>query len=113
MSTLTEQEGCAVLKRVFEARGYRIQENTPLRYGDVSFNVDGWDTDRGVGYEYITKAAGDHDELTPEEMATLSEWNAERRIALFMIDEADVLGAPELEWAANRFLDDLAARAQE
>lgn len=110
MPILSERAGCAVLKRVFEARGYTILENFPFREGEIAFRVDGWDPEYRVGYEYITKDAGDHEELPPEAMATLSEWNAEGKMALFLIDHADVQGAPELEFAANRFLDDVAAR---
>ena len=111
MSVLTETQGCAILRRVFKARGYQIEENFPFRSGEIAFSVDGWDPKYRVGYEFITKAAGDHEDLPPETMATLSEWMSEGRLDLFLIDQADIHSESDLEWAANRFLDDLAARA--
>ena len=105
---ITEVAGCALLKRVFEARGYKINENVRFYEADVSFDADGWDPVHRVGYEYIT-SGGDHDDLTPEEMATLGQWRAEGNLAFFLIDNADVRGAAELEWAADQFLDEVAA----
>jgi hypothetical protein len=112
MSVLTEEQGCAVLRRVFQTRGYQIQTNFPFHAGNVAFHVDGWDPAYRVGYEFITKGAGDHEDLPPEAMAQLSEWMTEGRLALFMIDQADVHSETDLEWAANRFLDDLASRSK-
>ena len=112
MTTLTNAQGCAVLRPLFEARGFRIQENVPFAEGPVRFDIDGWDPIHRVGYEFICSDSGDHDDLTPDEMATLAEWMGEGRLAIFLIDQADVRGEAELAYAAKGFLDDVERRRQ-
>jgi len=107
---LTEAQGCAVLKRVFSSRGYKIQENVDFSEGTVKFNADGWDPKARVGYEYMTVEAGDHDDLSPDEMKQLGNWMNQGKLFFFIVDEANIEDEEELSWAANRFLDEVARR---
>ena len=107
---LSESQGCEVLKAIFEARGFRIAEDFPFREGKVAFNVDGWDPEARVGYEYMTHSARDHADLEPDELLLISEWNERGRLFIFIVDETEVNSAEELSAAANAFLDEVDAR---
>lgn len=108
--TLSEADGCAILKRVFEARGFSIAEAFAFREGDVSFTADGWDPTARVGYEYMTREEGDHEDLTPRELERLAEWMESGRLFFFIVDETDIADAKELEGAAHAFLDEVERR---
>jgi hypothetical protein len=101
---MDEHEGCAVLKRRFTAAGLSIEESYPLREGDVAFNVDGFDPQRRVGYEYITTAAGDREEITPALIAALEERMARAELFVLLVDEAEAPTEETLIHAADHFL---------
>lgn len=105
-----EEEGRRILKGVFERRGFRIVEDFPFREGDVAFTADGWDTDARVGYEFMTTADRDHEDLQPDELLRLHEWVQSGRLFLFIVDETDIEGEEELVSAAESFLDEVEAR---
>jgi hypothetical protein len=107
---LSESEGCAVLHRVFAARGYTIAENVPFDEGGVRFTADGWDAGARVGYEYLTRLAGDHAELAPGVLAELGRRIAVGELFFFVVDEVAVASEEELAAAANGFLDEVARR---
>ena len=54
---IKEAEGCSILARVFESRGYRIARDVGLELGDIEFTADGWDAGAKVGFEYMTREA--------------------------------------------------------
>ncbi|MEZ4383249.1 MAG: hypothetical protein R3A79_18115 [Nannocystaceae bacterium] len=107
---ISEAEGCAILTRVFESRGYRIARDVLLAVGGVELTADGWDADARVGFEYMTLEAGDHADLTPAEMVELGERMERGELFLFVIDENRIEVAEDLEWAARAFLDEVARR---
>src|ERR1700761_3934786 len=104
---MDEATGCSVLKEQFTQAGFAIQENYPLKEDPICFNVDGFDPVRRIGYEYITTAAGDRTELTPELIAALETQMAQGApgaLYIFLVDELEVSGPDELCTAAARFL---------
>lgn len=107
---LAEDEGCEVLREVFTRRGYTVAREVAFAEGDLRFTIDGWDAAARVGYEYLTRASGDHDDLTPAELAALGERIERGELYVFVIDEASVADADALRWAAERFLDEVARR---
>jgi len=107
---LDEDEGCAVLLRVFVERGYRPVRDVRFAEGDVTFDIDGWDAEARVGFEYMTRHAGDHDDLTQEELGVLEARMRRGELFVFIVDETDIADAGELEWAAHRFLDEVQRR---
>lgn len=107
---LTEAEGCAVLAQVFAARGYAIARDVPFAEGGVRFSMDGWDAQARVGFEFLTREAGDHDELSAGMMTELAERMERGELYVFLLDEIEVVDADELAWAANAFLDEVARR---
>lgn len=107
---LGEDEGCDVLFEAFTRRGYAIARGVAFAEGGVTFEVDGWDAAARVGFEYLTRTSGDHDDLTPDELAELGARIDRGELYVFVIDEASVADADELRWAAERFLDEVARR---
>lgn len=107
---LSEAEGRAVLKEIFETRGYQIREDFPFREESVTFNADGWDPDARVGYEYMTHEERDHEDLSPDELLRIGEWVEAGRLYLFIIDETDIAGREELAAAAIGFLEEVDRR---
>ena len=107
---LTDAQGCAVLTEVFEARGFAIERDVKLAEGDLEFTADGWDAAARVGFEYLTHEAGDHLDLTPEELQRLAARMEAGELYVFVIDEGQIEDPDELRWAAERFLDEVTRR---
>lgn len=107
---LHEDDGCRILKTVFERRGFSIVEEFPFREGDVSFTADGWDPNARVGYEFMTTTQKDHEDLQPDELLRLTEWIEAGSLFLFIVDETDIESENELIAAAEAFLDEVEAR---
>ena len=107
---LTEQEGCDVLARVFAARGFHVERDVFFDEAGVSFTVDGWDREARVGFEYMTREAGDHEDLTADEIGRLAARMERGELYVFLVDETDVADARELEEAAAKFIDEVEKR---
>src|SRR5438445_481338 len=56
---VTEAEGTALLLARFTEAGFAIASNFHFKEGDIEVDLDGWDAAARVGYEYITREAGD------------------------------------------------------
>lgn len=106
--TLSEAAGCALLARIFRARGYAIRRNVPFREYGVSFDIDGWDAKARVGFEFLSSEQEDHDDLTLREFERLKDAEQRGELAIFIIDEVETLSATGLSEAAEAFLDDVA-----
>ncbi|KIG15080.1 hypothetical protein DB30_06112 [Enhygromyxa salina] len=98
------------MAEVFERRGYSLARDIELRFEGVAFTADGWDAAAKVGFEYLTHAAGDHLDLTADEMAVLGAMIERGELFMLLIDEHEVDSVQDLEWAAERFLDAVAER---
>lgn len=107
---LTEAEGCELLTRVFTARGYRIARDVALDLPGAAFVADGWDAERRVGFEYMTRESGDHLDLEGPEIAALAAMMDRGELYIFVIDEVAIADPAELEWAAGAFLDEVERR---
>jgi hypothetical protein len=95
------------LKRRFEAAGFHIQENQLFDENGVRFEIDGFDAGRRVGYEYITKEAGDGWDVDADVIAALAERRARGELHVLVIDEADAPDAATLDAAVDQFLQAL------
>jgi hypothetical protein len=104
---MTEREGCEVLRRRFQAAGLRVVDNHRLDEPGLAIDLDGFDPERRIGYEYITTAAGDRAGLTPALVAELERRMETGDLFVLLIDERDVPGADLLERAADGFLAQL------
>jgi hypothetical protein len=101
---MEERQACALLKQRFEAAGYRIQENIPFDEEGVQFEIDGFDPDARVGYEYISTEAGDSWDVDEHVVAALDARRKNGEIHVLLVDEADASRIGEL---ADAFLSEL------
>ena len=107
----TEAEGCALLHTVFTRRGFAIAANVPFAEGEgdtaVAFEIDDWDAKERVGYEFLSRSEGDHDNLTPAEVAQLGARMDNDELHIFVVDETDFDSAHALEIYADAFIDEV------
>jgi hypothetical protein len=107
---VTEAEGCALLLTRFTAAGYVVRENFHFCEGDVEVDLDGWDATARVGYEYITREAGDDLQF---DAATLARFEARMTLGelfVLLVDERDAVTADALGRAADGFLAEVGKR---
>jgi hypothetical protein len=105
---MTEREACALLKSRFEAAGYKIAENQPFDEGGVTFEIDGFDADARVGYEYVTEEAGDSWDVDGRVIETLAERRKAGELHILVIDETAAPDAAAIAGAAEAFLSTIA-----
>lgn len=110
-AAVEERAACAHLKRRFEAAGFRIKENQTFDEQGVWFEMDGFDAERRVGYEYVTEEAGDGWDVDGDVIAALAERRRRGEIHVLIIDEEDVPDAASLDHAIDEFLAGLPPRA--
>jgi hypothetical protein len=105
---MTEQSACALLKARFEKAGYAIEENVAFDEDGVAFEVDGFDADKRVGYEYITDEAGDTWDVDNEVIAKLAARRDAGELFILVVGESEAPDAAALGRAADLFLGQLA-----
>ncbi len=89
--------GRIVLKEAFEAQGYAIVENFRLHLKDgVEVELDGFDPQAQVGYEYLTEEDG----IEPGPLDLLMRQN---QCQIFLIDESLVPDANAMLSAVFEF----------
>ena len=110
-AAVEERSACAQLKRRFEAAGFHIEENQTFDEDGVWFEIDGFDAARRVGYEYVTKEAGDGWDVDGDVIAQLAERRKRGELHVLVVDEADAPDAASLDRAIDAFLGELPARA--
>ena len=108
---MEERAACAHLKRRFEAAGFRIKENQTFDEHGVWFEMDGFDAERRVGYEYVTAEAGDGWDVDGDVIAALADRRRRGEIHVLIIDEEDAPDAASLDHAIDEFLAGLPPRA--
>jgi hypothetical protein len=105
---MDERKAAALLKQRFEAAGFTIAENVSLDEGDLSFEVDGFDANRRVGYEYVSRESGDGWDVDEDVIAALGKLHADGVLSILVIDEHDAPDEASLGRAADAFLAGLA-----
>jgi hypothetical protein len=105
-----ERSACAQLKRRFEAAGFRIKENQTFDEDGVRFDIDGFDAERRVGYEYVTQEAGDGWDVDGDVIAALAERRKRGELHVLVVDEADAPDADALDRTIDAFLGALPPR---
>ncbi len=107
---ISEADGCDLLARVFTSRGYTVGRDIFFDEEGVTCTLDGWDAEARVGFEYLTRSAGDHEDLTSDELGRLAARIERGELYVFIVDERDVVDPAELEEAAKLFLDEVERR---
>ena len=104
---MTERDACALLKARFEKAGFEIAENIPFDEGGVQFEIDGFDADKRVGYEYLTDEAGDSWDVDGTVISALHARREAGELFILVVDEADAPDAEALGAVADLFLTQL------
>ena len=104
-----ERSACAQLKRRFEAAGFQIKENQRFDEDGVWFEIDGYDAARRVGYEYLTKEAGDGWDVDGDVITYLAARHDRGDLYVLVVDENDAPDAATLDRAVDAFFGDLKA----
>ena len=105
---LSEAAGCALLTKLFRARGYSIRRNVAFREKGIAFDIDGWDAKARVGFEFLSSEKDDHDDLSLQEFERLKDAEQRGELFIFVVDEVEPLSAAALRDAAESCLDDVA-----
>jgi hypothetical protein len=104
---MTESDACALLKARFEKAGFEISENVAFDEDGIAFEVDGYDADKRVGYEYVTDEAGDSWDVGSDVIAALEAKRDAGELFILVVGEADAPDAAALGRAADLFLGQL------
>ena len=110
MHAMEERKACALLKERFEAAGLAIEENRAFDEGGVRFEIDGYDPEKRVGYEYLTEEAGDSWDVDGDVKAALAARRAKGELYVLVIDEAEAPDADALGEMVDEFLGELKAK---
>ena len=95
--------GRVVLKEAFEAQGYQVIENFRLCLeGGVEVELDGYDPEARVGYEYLTEEDG-------IESGPLDVLMRHNHSHIFLIDESQVPDAHAMLEAVFEFFRQIEA----
>lgn len=101
---MEERAACAQLKQRFEAAGFRIKENILFDEHGVRFEIDGFDADSRVGYEYVTREAGDGWDVDGDVIAALDERRSRGELHVLIVDEDDAPDKASLDQEIDSFL---------
>jgi hypothetical protein len=101
---MEETAACALLKARFEAAGYRIEENIDFDEDGVRFELDGFDPDKRVGYEYVSSDAGDGWDVDDSVIAALAARRDKGELFVLVVDERDAPDPGALGAKADAFL---------
>jgi hypothetical protein len=107
---LREDQGCQILAGVFAARGYPVKRDVPFAEGKVSFEIDGFNAEHRVGFEFRTDEAGDKDDLDDDELLELARRMEANELFIFVIDDVSVDSEADLTQYAHGFLDEVERR---
>lgn len=107
---MTEAEGKTLLQARFTEAGYAIATDFHFHEGDIVVDLDGWDEKARVGYEYITREAGDDRQFDEATLARFEARMEKGELAVLLIDERDAVTEDALNEAARGFLGELSER---
>ena len=107
MKRLTEEEGRKLLKALFTKAGYKVVEDYHFIKGDIDVRIDGWDPERRVGYEYMTREGGDRDDFSDPEIGKLVNRHEAGELSLLLIDGDGNPDEEILTYLARQFLAEL------
>ncbi|HTR56415.1 MAG TPA: hypothetical protein VMJ10_37330 [Kofleriaceae bacterium] len=104
---MEERKACALLKARFEAAGFHIAENVMFEEDGMRFEMDGFDADARVGYEYVTDEAGDSWDVDDAVQQALAERRVKGDLFVLVVNETEAPDADALGKRADAFLAEL------
>lgn len=84
-----------------------LQTNYKLELDGVKLNLDGFDPDRNVGYEYVDSHDGEASTYTPAVRAKLDAWMKAQKVAILFIEVKRLPDAATLRGKVVKFLNDV------
>jgi len=91
-------EARLLLSRLFRDAGFRVVHDVRVNFDGAAVTADGWDPERGVGFEYIATEEQGTD-VTEIERAAVRASDSHRLLIL------DSMGAEPIEQRARAFLE--------
>ncbi len=107
---MEERKASELLKRRFEAAGFRITESFDFGAHGLRFDLDGFDAEAKVGYEYVTDEAGDGWDVDDTVIAKLTALRESGELSVLVIDEDEAKDEASLTRLADEFLAELKER---
>lgn len=107
---MEERKASELLKRRFEAAGFRITESFDFGAHGLRFDLDGFDAEAKVGYEYVTDEAGDGWDVDDDVIAKLTALRQSGELSILVIDEDEAKDEATLGRLADEFLAELKER---
>lgn len=107
---MEERKASERLKARFEQAGFRIKESVDFDKHGLRFDLDGYDADSKVGYEYVTDEAGDGWDVDDAVIAKLTELRTSGELSILVVDEDEAPDEASLDRAVDEFLADLKER---
>ena len=101
---MDERKACQQLKQRFEAAGFRITEGVDFDEHGLRFELDGFDADARVGYEYHTREAGDGWDVDAAVVAKLAELHQAGKVHILVVSEDAAPDEAKLDAAITPFL---------
>jgi hypothetical protein len=104
---MQERMACALLKARFEAAGFHIAENVMFDEDGVRFEIDGFDAEARVGYEYVTEEAGDSWDVDDAVQHALAERRKNGELFVLVVSETEAPDEAAVGQRADAFLAEL------
>jgi hypothetical protein len=107
---MEERKASERLKQRFEQAGFRIAESVDFNEHGLRFDLDGFDAEAKVGYEYVTDEAGDGWDVDDDVVVKLTDLRKSGALHVLVIDEEEAPDEASLDRAIDEFLDELKER---
>lgn len=107
---MEERKASERLKQRFEQAGFRIAESVDFNEHGLRFDLDGFDAEAKVGYEYVTDEAGDGWDVDDDVVAKLTDLRKSGALHVLVIDEDEAPDEASLDRVVDEFLAELKAR---
>ena len=82
-----------------------LKTNYKFEFDGVTFDIDAYDPEKNVGYEYVDKLDYDADAFTKEVQAKLSTWMKDKKAAILFIEVKKNPDAATLKGKIVKFLN--------
>jgi hypothetical protein len=84
-----------------------IKTNYAFEYDGVKFNIDGFDPDKNVGYEYVDKLDYDKEYFTKAVRAKFDAWRKDKKVAILFIEIKKNPDTSTIKGKVLKFLGDV------
>jgi hypothetical protein len=104
MTSLSEADGRRLLLERFQASGLNIKADCMLTVGGHVLEIDGWDGNARIGYEFLSLNDHKRAQYTRAAMSALEQAIGNGELAIFVVDVETVTSRDHLNFAVDAFL---------